>query len=118
MRLTGFRRRLARSVGRARVLINIADHFHLSALDARLLQILDCILGISIAIQNSDDYKFHMLAPLNPWRPRFRRARMIPFAKGNYFVVTASDFENNHGNNSGWSYALSHTACRIPGNSV
>jgi hypothetical protein len=42
MRLGRFGCRLAGTVRRTRISVNLADHFHLLALDARLLQILDC----------------------------------------------------------------------------
>src|SRR5271170_3818444 len=56
-----FCRRLAGSVRGARILVHLADHFHLPALDAGLLQILHRRLRLSITIQNSDDYVLHEL---------------------------------------------------------
>ncbi len=77
LRLARFRGRLTRRVSRARVLINLADHLHLPALDACLFQILHRSLRIRVTIHNSYDHKFHDLCPLNPRRKYFQRLRML-----------------------------------------
>src|SRR5277367_3481050 len=68
MRRDGLRGRLARRVGRARVLVHLADHLRLPALDARLLQILHRRLRLSITIQNSHGHEFHN-SGLPKWPP-------------------------------------------------